>query len=132
MSMTSYLQKKLGDHSIGKASFTMPTTVYLALFTVNPGEAGSLAGEVSGGSYARIAITSLMNAFDSVSGIAVNASSIDFANPTANWGTIVAVGIMDALTVGNMLYYQAVTSRSVLSGSPHVQFSPGQLTIQLI
>jgi hypothetical protein len=32
MAMTSYLQKKLGDHSIGKASYAMPTTVHASLF----------------------------------------------------------------------------------------------------
>jgi len=132
MPMTSYLRKKLGDHSIGKAAFTMPTTVYVGLFKAAPGDAGSLASEVTGGSYARIAITSLMGAFDSVVGISANGSTITFATPTADWGTIVAVGIMDALTVGNMLYQESTPARTILNGGRPVSFIAGQLEIQLI
>jgi hypothetical protein len=39
--MTDYLEKKLLDHTLGKAAYTMPTTVYLALFTADPGDTGS-------------------------------------------------------------------------------------------
>ena len=30
---------------------------------------------------------------------------LTFATPTASWGTINGVGLMDALTVGNMCFY---------------------------
>ena len=36
--MTNFLEKKLLDHTLGKASWTMPTTVYMGLFTSDPGE----------------------------------------------------------------------------------------------
>ncbi|WP_377846978.1 hypothetical protein [Bosea sp. UC22_33] len=51
-SASDYLEKKLLDHSLGVAAYTMPGTVYLALFTADPGEAGP-GTEVSGNGYAR-------------------------------------------------------------------------------
>lgn len=128
MPMTSYLRKKLGDHALGKAAYSMPVSVSLALFTASPTDTGSLAAEVSGGSYARVAITSLMGAFDLTTGIAVNANDIDFGTATANWGTVTYAGIMDG---SNMLYYEALpTARVVTSGSRRVLFAAGQFQIR--
>lgn len=131
MPMTSYLRKKDGDHNIGKAAFTMPTTVYLALFTASPTDLGALVNEVTGSPYARVEITSRMSAFDLTTGIAVNTSDIDFGAPAANWGTVTYVGILDAATSGNMLYYEALPSpRSVTTGSRRVIFAAGQVQIR--
>jgi len=135
MPMTAYLRKKLGDHSIGKAAYTMPTNVKLALFTASPTDAGLITNEVTGGSYARVTFTSAMGAFDLTTSIATSTADIDFATPTADWGTITYVGVMEETVspdVANMLYYEALpVARSVLSGSRHVQFQAGQLRIVL-
>lgn len=133
MPATQYLRKKLGDHSIGKLAFTMPTTVFAALFTANPTDAGSLASEVTGGSYARQAITTPMGAFDATTGIATLVTDVFFPTATGNWGTITYIAIIDALTVGNMLYYQAIPSpRNVSTGSRAVHLKAGLFQIQLI
>lgn len=133
MTTTAYLRKKLGDHAIGKASFTMPTAVYLALFTASPGDTGSLTAEVTGGSYARVEITSKLSVFSSVTGIASSSADITFAVPTANWGTVTFVGVLDALTVGNVLFYEAVPSpRTALNGGRPVKFTTGQLSISTV
>jgi hypothetical protein len=138
MPMTAYLRKKLGDHAIGKASFTMPTTAYLALFTANPGDSGSLTNEVTGTGYARIAITSKMDAFDAVTGIAVSNDEINFGVPGSNWSgglPISYVGIMDAsgAGTGNMLYYEQIPNpRAAPSGSRPVKFAAGQVQIRHI
>lgn len=132
MAMTSYLQKKLGDHAIGKASWTMPTTVYLALFTQSPGENGSLTFEVSGGSYARVSLTSLMGAFDSVTGIASNTSAVTFPVPTAAWGMALYLGIVDASTSGNVLYYAPLANpRAINNADPALSIPIGSLSIQV-
>lgn len=133
MPMTSYLRAKLGDHSIGKAAFTMPTTVYAGLFTANPGDIGSQASEVTGGSYARQAITAAMGAFGATTGIGTLVTDVFFPTPTANWGTLTYIAVLDALTVGNMLYYQAIPSpRIVLNGGRRVHLKAGLFAIQLI
>lgn len=127
-SMTSYLQKKLQDHTLGLAAYTMPTTVYAELLTANPGEAGSHTYEVgtSGTGYGRIAITSKMNPTDSVTGIASNNTAITFGPATTDWGTITYVAISDAATAGNMLLYGALEIVQTTPIGESVQFSSGQ------
>jgi hypothetical protein len=133
MPMTSYLRKALGDESIGKIAFAMPSAVYLGLFTSSPGDAGSLVSEVTGSGYSRQEITTKMSAFVLGTGIATNTTAIDFSNPLADWGTVTYAGILDASSSGNMLYYEALPSpRLVLSGGRHVQFAIGALQIRII
>ena len=133
MPMTSYLRKALGDESIGKSDFVMPAAVYLGLFTLSPGDAGSLVNEVTGGSYIRQEITSKLGAFILATGISVNTAAIDFPNPTGDWGTITYAAICDAVSGGNVLYYEALPSpRTVLTGGRHVQFAIGALQIRII
>lgn len=123
-SASDYLENKLIDHSLGTTTFTKPTTVYAALYTVAPSD--STAGtEVTGGSYGRQTIT-----FGAASsGSASNNTNVDFTNmPTC---TVVAVAILDASTSGNLLYWGTLTtSRSVTSGDA-VRISSGALTVSL-
>jgi hypothetical protein len=131
MPMTDYLRKKLGDHAIGKASFSLPT-VYLALFTASPGVGGSLVAEVVGGSYARIELTSKLSLFDLTTGISANATDVTFATPTANWGTLTYIGVIDALTSGNVLFFDALAQPIlVISGGRVVSFIAGTISITL-
>lgn len=117
MEFTDFLENELLDHVFRNAAYTPPAAVYLALFTVAPTD--STAGtEVSGGSYAREAIT-----FSAASGgqVAI-ASAIEFAEATASWGTIVAVGILDASSGGNLLAFSALDSNvAIASGDIYRQ-----------
>jgi len=131
MPLTTYGQQKLGDHSIGKAAFTMPTGVFLGLFAASPGAAGSQASEFTGGSYARQALTAVMSAFDS-SGASTLGSDVLFPTPTADWGILSYVGVLDAVSAGNMIYYEAVgTARQVVNGGRRVTFKAGLFKITL-
>jgi len=51
-SLTNYAEDKLRDHLLGITAYTMPTDVYLALYTAAPDETGG-GTECTGGSYAR-------------------------------------------------------------------------------
>ena len=55
-SASNYLENKLIDHSLGTTTFTKPTSVYLALYTVSPSDSSS-GTEATGGSYVRKVIT---------------------------------------------------------------------------
>ena len=52
MSFSNYLENKILLHVFGATPYTAPATLYVALFTSDPGEGGT-GTEVSGGSYAR-------------------------------------------------------------------------------
>lgn len=129
-SMTAYLQKKLLDHSLGIASYTMPTTVYLSLHTSDPGETGSLSGEIttSGSAYARISLATKMNATDSSTGVSENNTTITFGPATTDWGTVTHVAISDASTAGNMLMKGPLSTAQTATIGQSIQFTSGQLS----
>lgn len=109
--LSDYAENKLLDHVLGRTSYTKPTT-YVALYTSAPTDAGG-GTEVSGGSYARQTLT--VNA--SASGTTKPSANIDFPIATASWGTITAVGILDASSGGNLLAYSSlVTSKTIAAG----------------
>jgi hypothetical protein len=131
-SLTSYLQKKLLDHSLGLAAYAMPATVYIGLHTADPTQAGSFAAEVSttGTGYARIAATSKMNVTDSVTGISNNNAAVTFGPALSDWGTITHVSISDNSGGGNMMLFGPLTIVQTTPIGESVQFSAGQFIIQ--
>lgn len=101
---TDYWARKVIDHSDGKTSIGSLPTVYVGLFTAAPSDAGG-GTEVSGGSYARVATSGATwnGASGSAPSSTTNAAQIQFPQATANWGTVVAFGLFDAASGGNLL-----------------------------
>ena len=100
-----------------------PVTTYVALFTTAPtSDAGTGGTEVSGNAYARQPITSA-SGWSAITGGATvaeqisNNAIITFPTPTGSgWGTVLAVGLYDAVTAGNMLYFNTITSQAIGTG----------------
>ena len=87
--MSNYLENALINATLRNTSYTSPSTVYVGLFTSDPTDAGS-GTEVSGGSYARKAMT-----FGSPSnGASTNSGAVEFDQATGNWGTITHFAIL--------------------------------------
>lgn len=101
--LTQYTQKKLLDLTLFGTPFTLPTA-YAGLFTDSPGETGSLTEELTGGSYARIELTSKMGATTLGTGIATNSSAVTFATPAVT-SLVTHLGVMDAASAGNVLLH---------------------------
>lgn len=122
--LSNYLENKLLDHFLGTTSYTMPSSVYVALYTVAPTD--STAGtEVVGGSYARQLAT-----FDSaVSGATQNAADIDFVDMPSC--TVVAIGIHDALTSGNLLVHGTLNQTKTLDAGDTLRIADGDLDIAI-
>jgi hypothetical protein len=128
-SKSDYLENKLLDHVLGNVAYTAPTTVYVALYTVAPADSGG-GTEVSGGGYARVAVANNSTNWPAASGGSKsNGVDITFPTATADWGTVVAFGIFDASTGGNLLYWATLTtSKSILNGDT-AKFAAGSITI---
>jgi len=93
------------NHVVGKtAIFTLPTA-YVALFTAVGTDAGSGFTEPAGGGYARVATAAAdwNSATGSGPSQITNANPINFPTATANWGNIIAFGLYDASSGGNLL-----------------------------
>jgi len=112
------------DHFLGTTSYTMPSTIYIALYTVAPDDTGG-GTEVSGGSYARQTAT-----FDAAaSGATQNSADVDFVDMPAC--TVVAIGIHDALTSGNLLVHGTLTANKSLDAGDTLRIATGDLDISI-
>lgn len=151
--MSDFLENKIIDfllrgQALGvtggtAAAGTGPTNVYVGLFTANPSDTGG-GTEVTGGSYARVTVASNLTnwagtqaaasttASSGTSGTTSNNAAITFPTPSANWGTVTGLGIFDASTAGNLLFWAPLTaSKSVNNGDPAPSFAAAALSIQI-
>ncbi|MCW5550449.1 MAG: hypothetical protein KIT44_15925 [Opitutaceae bacterium] len=95
---TNYLANAMLDHVHGGGNYTRPATIYLAAL-----KAGDV--EVTGGSYARLAVTNNSTNFPAaVNRAKANGAVLAFAQATADWGLIVAIAAYDAASGGNQLW----------------------------
>ena len=139
--MSDYLENKLVDLTLRGQAFTAPATLYFGLHTSATTDAGG-GIEVSGGSYARKAVTaSLANfagtqaaasttASSGTGGVTSNNGLIDFPAPTANWGTVTHWSVWDASTGGNMLFHGALTTaKTINNGDAAPSFAAAALVL---
>ena len=108
-SKADYLENKLLDNVLCVASFTQPTAVYSALFTVIPSDStGGTEVTTAASGYTRLATTFSTAA----AGAAYNTTAKTYATAAAAY-TVVGYGIMDAATGGNLLYWATVTTLAI-------------------
>ena len=97
---------------------------YLALYTVAPTVSGG-GTEVTGGSYARIALT-----FGSITaGAMSNTVAVTFTGLPAT--TITHFGIISASTGGTLKVFGALNSTAAVISGDQVQFPIGSITVNL-
>lgn len=124
-SFSDYLENAVLDYVFRNTGAPTSTNVYLALFTVAPTDAGG-GTEVSGSGYARQTIT-----FGAAAGGAIaNTGAVSFTASGGNFGSVVAVGIFDASTVGNMIAWDDITSATVNDGDT-INFPIGDIDVTL-
>lgn len=141
--MTNYLENKIVDWLFRGQAFTPPATMYVALFTAAPSDAGG-GTEVTGGAYARVAVVgSLANwagtqsagstvASSGTGGQTSNNAAVTFPAPTANWGAVTHFALMDAASGGNMLAWAALTNaKTINNGDAAPSFPAGTLLATL-
>ena len=124
--MSNFLEQALINATLRATTFTSPATVYVSLWTSDPTDAGS-GTEVSGGSYARTAVT-----FGAPSnGVTTNNADVTFPTATASWGTVGWIGINDALTSGNLLYHTALDTSKAIDSGDIFKIASGNLSVTL-
>jgi len=132
-SKTDYLENKVLDHVLGGSDYTRAATVYLALFTARgtdpQSDAGTNLTEVTGTGYARVAVTNNATNFPAASaGSKTNGTQITFPQAGASWGTVVAVGVYDDPTAGNLLFWADLDTSKAVAVDDIVVFDVDALT----
>jgi hypothetical protein len=128
--LSTYLKNKLQDAALG-GGYTKPGTVYVALYTATPNADGG-GTEVTGGSYARAAVTNnSTNWPNATAGVKENGAIITFAAATDAWGTVTHWGIFDALTSGNLLWWGTLGSSVAPVTGSVVKFGVSQFSFTI-
>jgi hypothetical protein len=124
--LSNYLENKLLDHVLRNVSYTSPTTVYVGLFTTDPTD-GNTGSEVSGGSYAR----QILSVTTATGGIVTSSADVTFPQATGSWGTVSHIGLLDALSSGNLLMHTPLTTSRLIESGDILKISTGNLTAAL-
>ena len=141
-SLSDFAENKIVDATLRGQALGAPASFFIALYTACPTD--STAGtEVTGGSYARVSVTSALVSWagtqaaasvlasSGTSGTTSNNMAITFPAPTASWGVVTCVGWMDASTVGNLWIYNALSvNKTINNGDAAPSFAIGALTFQ--
>lgn len=134
----------IGITGASAAAGTGPTSLYVGLFTVSPSDTGG-GTEATGGSYARVAVTSSLanwagtqasgstTASSGTGGTTSNNAVITFPAPTTpGWGTITSFGLFDAISGGTLLIWGSlVAPKTVNTGDAAPTFAAGALSFQI-
>jgi hypothetical protein len=156
--MSNYLENKIIDATFRGVAFTPAATLYVALFTADPTDVGTLVevGATTANGYTRVAVTSgvaqwaatngattVTNPSSGTSGTTSNNAIIQFPTPSAgNWfngagpaaSSITHFAIMDSATIGagNVYFFGALTNpKTVNLGDAGPSFAISSLSVQI-
>jgi hypothetical protein len=124
--MSNFLEDALINATLRATTYTSVATVYVSLWTSDPTDAGS-GTEVSGGSYARTAVTFAAPS----NGVTTNDADVTFPTATASWGVVGWIGINDAATSGNLLYHSPLDTSKTIDSGDIFKISTGNLSVTL-
>lgn len=130
---SDFFENKIIDHMLRNQAYTVPATVYIALFTADTGlEANSPTAEVSGTNYARRAVTLAAAS----GGASSNSGTIIMGTAgAAGWGTVTHAALVDHETNStwgtdvNVLMWTALDASKIVDEGDIVQFNAGDLDI---
>jgi hypothetical protein len=135
MSLTLYSSTKVLDAAFGGTGIISAgvANYYLGLHTgTAPAFSAPTMSEPSGGSYARVIIPNNKTNWSATgsTGLLTNLLPISFAESSASWGTITYVFLADALTGGNVWWFEALSPSKVVDTLTTVLFATGAITVQ--
>ena len=107
-----------------------PATLYIGLYTASPNADGTGGTEVTGGSYARKAITNNTTNWPAASARQKkNGTAIAFVQATALWGTIEAGAVFEASSGGTPKYFQDLVTPKLINNGDTFSFAVDQFVI---
>lgn len=141
--LSDYVENNAIDYIFRAQTWTIGATFYVGLSTAACSDS-SVGTEVTGGSYARVAVTrSLANwagtqsagsttASTGTGGVTSNNAAVTYSpNPSAGWGTVTHFFISDAASAGNIILCQALTASKTINSGDTVSFPIAAITVTL-
>jgi hypothetical protein len=96
--MSDFYAAGSGAHLVDGTPFSAPTTLYCALLTSAPSDAGLGAGEVTGAGYARQLLTGNMLLSTTPPLRRANDGIIDFGTASSDWGIVGWLALIDHIS----------------------------------
>lgn len=112
---------------------SIPSTVYVALFSTAPTHDNDPGTELAGNGYARqsVSFSAPSDASETDVRQIVNSAVVTFGPAvSANWLQAVAWGLFYASTGGSLKYYAALTVPKTIEVSDEARFSAGDLKVK--
>ena len=125
---STYASQMIINSVLRAAAFTVPSTLYLALFSGDPTDDNVTANEVAGAWYARQA-TGAWAAPVGTGNSTSNSNQIQFSAVTGSAVTVSHWGIYDAASSGNLLFSGAVGSSKTFNVGDVPVIGASQLVI---
>ena len=118
---------------LGVLSTTGDADFYLALFTADPTETGSLVSEADYGNYARIPVVRTSSGWTVSGNQASNDALVQFVKSTATGADVKYVGVMSGgvKSAGTMLISLKLTTDTPTTTGIQPQFDPSTLLFTL-
>ena len=123
MNLSTYLANKLTNAVLRNVAYTLPTTVYLHLYTSDPtkDDTGTEVSDTTG--YAAQAVTFAA----AVDGICENSGDIEFPVATADQGIITHGGIRD--NTDNLLWFGPLSSVQTVKLGAQLKFLANSIRV---
>lgn len=122
MNISNYLRNKLLDKAISGTDFVPAANLFIRAFSTILTADGA-GTEITNAGYAPLeAPNNLTNFPASVAGAKSNALRLDGSAATENWANILAFGIFDAATGGNLYFYQNLNDPLVIESGQNFYF----------
>lgn len=136
---SDYVENKIVDLLLRNQTFTPPATVYVGLSTTACSDSAT-GTEVTGGNYARVAVTSSLANWAGTQSAGSTTASSGTGGQTSNnaavsWGVVTWSGtvthwfLIDASSGGNLLVCAALTSSKTVNSGDTVSFGTAALTV---
>ena len=120
-----YLSNKLLEGTVKATTYTAPANVYIGLFSTacNVNSAGT---EITGNGYSRQLVS-----FGTAANAAIASSgNVNFSATGNSWPAAVSVGILDASSSGNLMYFTNLNK--VVAAGDTLTFASGTVTITIL
>lgn len=129
---SDFLEKALLRHVFGSTAYTRPASLWVALYKTLGTDTGPGTEPLTAAGYARTVATfaDAPDLFDGSSAM-WNPALIQFPVATADWGTVVWMGVHDAVTGGNMLAHGPLAVTKTVTRGDAVRFPAQELIIGL-
>lgn len=125
--LSDYLANRLIDLIWRAQAYSMPASMWAALLTSAPTNAGG-GSEAAGGSYVRVEVQD--SDWSQAGGELSNTDAVVWPSPTGAWGTVTHHAFWDADTLGNLMFWGALDApRTVTAGGAAPRFGAGQRRI---